>query len=131
MADGAWLYILRCSDGSYYVGTARGSLESRIAQHNAGAFQGYTASRRPVELIFSQWFDRITDAIENERKVKKWGRAKKEAFIRGDFESLQQLAKRKSPHPSRRPPAAGSSECVNVLVLNVCNGWRGVIPSMW
>src|SRR5205823_10290698 len=109
MTDGAWLYILRCSDGSYYVGTARGSLESRIAQHNAGAFQGYTASRRPVELIFSQWFDRITDTIENERKLKKWSRAKKEAFIRGDFESLQQLAKRKSPHPSRRPPAAGFS----------------------
>ena len=108
MTDGAWLYILRCSDGSYYVGTARGSLESRIAQHNAGAFQGYTASRRPVELIFSQWFDRITDTIENERKLKKWSRAKNEAFIRGDFESLQQLAKRKSPHPSRRPPAAGS-----------------------
>ncbi len=109
MIEGGWLYILRCSDGSYYVGTTRGSLESRVAQHNAGAFQGYTASRRPVELIFSQWFDRITDAIENERKVKKWSRAKKEAFIRGDFESLQQLAKRKSPHPSRRPPGAGSS----------------------
>ena len=109
MTDGAWLYILRCSDGSYYVGTTRGSLESRVAQHNAGTFEGYTASRRPVELIFSQWFDQITDAIENERKLKKWSRAKKEAFIRGEFESLQQLAKRKSPHPSRRPPAAGSS----------------------
>jgi putative endonuclease len=109
MTDGAWLYILRCSDGSYYVGTARGSLESRVAQHNAGSFQGYTASRRPAELIFSQWFDRITDTIENEHKVKKWSRAKKQAFLRGDFESLQQLAKRKSPHPSRRPPAAGSS----------------------
>ncbi len=109
MTDGAWLYILGCSDGSYYVGTARGSLESRVAQHNAGSFQGYTASRRPVELIFSQGFDRITDTIENERKVKKWSRAKKQAFLRGDFESLQQLAKRKPPHPSRRPPAAGSS----------------------
>jgi putative endonuclease len=62
-----------------------------------------------VELIFSQWFDRITDAIENERNLKKWSRAKKEAFIRGEFESLQELAKRKSPRPSRRPPAAGSS----------------------
>ena len=40
MTDGAWLYILRCSDGSYYVGTARGLLESRVAQHNAGTFQG-------------------------------------------------------------------------------------------
>src|SRR5436190_23558144 len=102
MTDGAWLYILRCSDGSHYVGTARGSLESRIAQHNAGAFQGYTASRRPVELIFSQWFDRITDAIENERKLKKWSRAKKEAFIRGDIASLQMLARRRTAHPSSR-----------------------------
>jgi putative endonuclease len=57
-----------------------------------------------VELIFSQWFERITDAIENERKLKKWSRAKKEAFIRGDFESLRQLAKRKPPHPSTRQP---------------------------
>src|ERR1700737_1313156 len=109
MPDGAWLYILRCSDGSYYVGTTRDSLESRIAQHNAGAFQGYTASRRPVELIFSQWFDRITDAIENERKLKKWSRAKKEAFIRGDYAALHRLSARRSPHPSRRPPTTGSS----------------------
>ncbi len=96
MTDGAWLYILRCSDGSYYVGTARGSLETRVAQHNAGTFEGDTASRRPVELIFSQWFDRITDAIESERKLKKWSRAKKEAYIRHDFESLEQLAERRS-----------------------------------
>jgi putative endonuclease len=88
--------------------------EIRIAQHNAGTFKGYTESRRPVKLIFSQWFDRITDAIESERKLKKWSRAKKEAFIRGDMTALQQLAKRRSPHPSRRPPAAGSSEGENV-----------------
>jgi putative endonuclease len=109
MVEGAWLYILRCSDGSYYVGTTRSSLEIRIAQHNAGTFGGYTKSRRPVELVFSEWFDRITDAIENERKLKGWSRAKKEAFMRGDLASVQQLAKRKSLHPSRRPPAAGSS----------------------
>jgi len=101
MSEGAWLYILRCADGSYYVGTTRSSLDIRIVQHNAGTFEGYTATRRPVELIFSQWFDQITDAIENERKPKKWSRAKKEALIRGDFESLPQLAKRRSPHPSR------------------------------
>jgi putative endonuclease len=95
MSEGAWLYILKCSDGSYYIGTTRTSLEIRVAQHNTGAFEGYTLTRRPVELIFSQWFDQITDAIENERKLKKWSRAKKEAFIRGDFESLRQLAKRK------------------------------------
>ena len=102
MAEGAWLYILRCSDGSYYVGTSRTSLEFRIAQHNDGTFQGYTASRRPGELIFAQWFDPITDAIENERRLKGWSRAKKEALIRGDFASLQPLAKRK-----RRPSVTG------------------------
>jgi putative endonuclease len=100
---------LGSSDGSYYIGATRTSLEIRVAQHNTRTFQGYTLPRRPAELIFSQWLDRIDDAIENERKLKKWSRAKKEALIRGDFASLQQLAKRKSSHPSRRPPAAGSS----------------------
>jgi putative endonuclease len=109
MLEGAWLYILRCADGSYYVGTTRSSLELRIAQHNAGTFGGYTKSRRPVELVFSEWFDRITDAIENERKLKGWSRAKKEAFMRGDLASGQQLARHKSIHPSRHPPPAGSS----------------------
>ena len=97
MAEGAFLYILRCADGSFYIGITRTALEARIAQHNAGALGGYTATRRPVTLVFSQWFDRITDAIENERKLKKWSRAKKEAFIRGDFVALRQLAARKSP----------------------------------
>jgi putative endonuclease len=97
--DGALLYILRCADGSYYIGITRTALELRVAQHNAGTFGGYTATRLPVTLVFSQWFDRITDAIENERKLKKWSRAKKEAFIRGDFVALRQLAARRSPHP--------------------------------
>jgi putative endonuclease len=59
-------------------------------------FPGYTESRRPVELVYSEWFDHITDAIEAERKLKGWSRAKKLAFIRGDFSSLQQLAKRRT-----------------------------------
>jgi putative endonuclease len=65
-----------------------------VAEHNAGRYGGYTATRRPVELVFSQWFERITDAIAAERQVKGWSRAKKEALIRGDFEALKMLAKR-------------------------------------
>jgi len=103
VAEGAFLYIVRCSDGSFYIGTTRTALETRIAQHNAGSFGGYTATRRPVALVFSQWFERVTDAIENERKLKKWSRAKKEAFIRGDYRALQRLSARRTPHPSRRP----------------------------
>jgi len=91
--SGAYLYILECCDGSYYTGTARSSLEQRVAEHNAGTYDGYTATRRPVKLIFSQWFDQITDAIAAEQQVKGWSRAKKEALMRGDFGRLQELSK--------------------------------------
>ena len=94
MTDGAYLYLLQCADGSYYAGTARAGLERRVAEHNAGTFGGYTAQRRPVRLVYSQWFERITDAIAAEQQVKGWSRAKKEALINGDFDRLRTLAKR-------------------------------------
>jgi putative endonuclease len=106
---GAYLYILRCSDGSYYVGTTRASLDARVAEHNAGRFGGYTASRRPVVLAFAEQFATITDAIAAEQQVKGWSRAKKEALMRGDWIGVARLAQRRRPHPSRRPPSAGSS----------------------
>jgi putative endonuclease len=102
MNDGAYLYIVRCADGSYYTGTARDGLERRIAEHNAGTFDGYTSTRRPVTLVFSQWFERTTDAIAAERQVKGWSRAKKEALIRGDYDALPDLARR--PTSSSRTP---------------------------
>ena len=91
----AFIYILRCSDGKYYVGSTRGSLERRVAEHNAGTFRGFTSRRRPVELVFSEEFDRIADAIAAERRLKGWSRAKKEAYIRGDMGTLTMLAARK------------------------------------
>jgi putative endonuclease len=66
----ACLYILRCVDGSYYVGTTRGRLEARIAEHQAGVFGGYTARWRPVALVFHQGFARIEETIAAERQVK-------------------------------------------------------------
>lgn len=89
----AYLYMLRCADGTYYVGTTRTSLDDRVAQHNAGNFDGYTARRRPVVLVFEQHFGRITDAIAAERQVKGWRRDKKEALIRGDYDALQALSR--------------------------------------
>ncbi len=92
---GAYLYILLCADGSYYTGTARLGLEQRVAERNSGAYGGYTAQRRPVKLVFSQWFERITDAIAAERQVKGWPRAKKEALMRGEFQRLPELSRRR------------------------------------
>jgi len=109
MTDGAYLYIVKCSDDSLYVGSTRTSLDVRIAQHNAGTFAGYTQRRRPVKLIFSEWFDHIADAIAAERKLKGWSRAKKLALIRGDFTSLQELAKRRSREFVKRTSDAVSS----------------------
>jgi putative endonuclease len=103
MVEGAFLYILRCEDDGFHIGITRTALEIRAAQHNAGTFGGYTAPGRPVTLAYSHWFDRITDTIENERKLKRWSKAKQEAFIRGDYPALRQLSARRSPHASAQP----------------------------
>jgi predicted GIY-YIG superfamily endonuclease len=113
----AYLYILRCADASYYVGTTRDILERRIAEHQAGTWDGYTSHRRPVTLVFHQHFQRIEDAVPAERQIKGWRREKKEALIRGDHEMLPSLARRgptlgiESPpvSPSRRGPVGRSS----------------------
>jgi putative endonuclease len=106
----ACLYILRCADGSYYVGTTRGSLEARFAEHQAGTLDGYTAHRRPISLVFHQEFAKIEDAISAERQVKGWRREKKEALIRGDLAALSALSRRVAP-PSVRPSGRPSGDC--------------------
>ena len=91
----AYVYILRCADGSYYVGITRDSLDRRLSEHQAGRFDGYTARRRPVTLVFQQQFARVEDAIAAERQIKGWRREKKEALIRGDYSALTGLARRR------------------------------------
>ena len=93
---GAYVYMLRCSDGSYYVGSARLGLERRLSEHNTGAHDGYTSKRLPVELVWSEHFPSITDAIAVERQIKGWSRAKKEALMRGDFALIADLSKRRT-----------------------------------
>ena len=93
---GAHVYLLRCADGSYYVGSARRGLERTLSEHNSGAFGGYTSKRLPVELVWAEHFPDITDAIAVERQLKGWSRAKKEALIKGDYTAIKALAKRRS-----------------------------------
>jgi len=94
------VYMLLCRDGSYYVGSATGDdLSLRIAQHQSGALPGYTFSRRPVKLVWSEYFAQITDAIATERKVKGWSRAKKQALVNNDWKSIVSLSKRRAGKP--------------------------------
>jgi putative endonuclease len=73
--------MLKCADGSYYIGSATGDdLTKRIAEYQAGVYPGYTSTRRPVRLVWSEYFSQITDAIAVERQRKGWSQAKKEAF---------------------------------------------------
>ena len=99
---GAYVYIVKYRDEHFYVGSTRGNLQQRIAEHNDGTHGGYTRSRRPVELMFFQEFDRLTDAVAAERQIKGWSRAKKKALICGDMAALRRLSRnrREYPHPS-------------------------------
>ena len=87
--------ILRCSDGSYYVGHTN-DLEHRLAAHERGAIEGYTLSRRPVELVFSDRFSRRLEAFHRDRQIKGWSSAKTEALIKGGWDGLVELSNRSS-----------------------------------
>ena len=93
--DGASIYILECADGSYYTGITRRSVAERVSEHAQGLVPAcYTCTRRPVKLVFDEHYERIADAVAAERRIKGWSRAKKEAYMRGDFGTLAALAKR-------------------------------------
>jgi predicted GIY-YIG superfamily endonuclease len=87
-----WLYMLRCADGSYYVGHTD-DLEKRVAEHQAAAIPGHTCARRPVSLVYAAEMVTRDEAIQRERQLKGWSRAKKEALVRGDWERVHTLAR--------------------------------------
>ena len=87
-----WTYMLHCAGGSFYVGHTD-DLEQRVAQHDAGLFKGYTAKRLPVRLVWSESFQTRLDALDCERRLKGWSRAKKFALIRGDWAGLSAAAR--------------------------------------
>ena len=94
-----WAYILRCADGRYYTGHTD-NLEYRIAQHDAGGYCKFTSRRRPVSLFWSQEFSTHVEALEAERRIKPWSRAKKEALAREDWAALSYYARPPSKRPS-------------------------------
>ena len=87
-----WLYMLRCCDGSYYVGHTD-DLERRFAEHRSGELGGYTSTRLPVELVFATEMPTREEALIREMQIKNWSRAKKEALIKSDWRRLRRLAR--------------------------------------
>lgn len=71
-----YMYILECSDGSYYTGSTK-NLDMRLAQHQAGEGSNHTKNRLPVKLIFFEEYQRIDEAYFREKQVQGWSRKRK------------------------------------------------------
>ena len=102
----AWVYMLRCSDGSYYVGSTT-DIERRVSEHQEGIGAAYTRRRRPVELVWSEWHSSVAEAYFSEKRIQNWSRTKREALIRGDSAALSRLASRRTRLATARDLKAG------------------------
>jgi len=92
-----YVYILRCTDDSFYVGSAQ-NLDSRVKAHNDGRGAAHTFKHRPVHLVYSETFDSEIQAVTQERQLKRWSRGKKQALVEGNIRRLKRLGKpRASP----------------------------------
>jgi predicted GIY-YIG superfamily endonuclease/uridine kinase len=116
-----FVYILRCADGSYYTGHTD-NLELRMAQHRAGEIPGYTQDRRPVDLAFSAEVGSRSEALERERQIKRWSRAKKEALVAGDWDGLRHLAGQHGGPDSARQETPGDVARVRSAIKRLAEG---------
>ncbi len=91
-------YMLRCRDGSFYVGSTY-DLERRLSEHNEGLGAQYTRRRRPVELVWAEEHGRIDEAHGREKQIQGWSRAKRQALIDGRLSDLPELARGRTPAP--------------------------------
>jgi putative endonuclease len=94
-----FVYILKCSDESYYAGITN-NLEKRINEHQSGMIRGYTSSRLPIRLVFSERFTDVNQAIRLEKQLKGWSRKKKEALINRNVDLLVKLSNSKNKNLS-------------------------------
>ena len=131
-----WTYLLHCRGGAFYAGHSD-NLEHRLALHQSGQVPGFTADKLPVELVWSETFATRIEALEAERRIKGWSRAKKMALIRGDWAEISALAKSKCgpstssgrtalgllsliPHPAF-PPLSVKSVSVEITATDWCD----------
>jgi predicted GIY-YIG superfamily endonuclease len=90
-----YVYILRCADDSFYVGSAQ-DLNSRVKAHNDGRGAAYTFKHRPVHLVYSEVFDSEIVTVTRERQLKRWSHEKKRALVEANVERLKHVSKHRS-----------------------------------
>ncbi|OUR90922.1 hypothetical protein A9Q87_13390 [Flavobacteriales bacterium 34_180_T64] len=90
-----YTYILKCADDSYYTGSTK-DLDRRLEQHRSGEGAKHTASRLPVELVYSEEYERIDEAFNREKQIQNWSIAKKDALINNQIQELKEMSKCKN-----------------------------------
>ena len=103
-----WTYMIQCGDRTFYVGHTN-DLEERWGEHRTNAYKGYTSTRHPLHLVWSQEFGTRLEALEAERRLKGWGKEKKLALIRGDWALVSRLSR------SRKEGRASTSSARTVF----------------
>ncbi|MFH1006546.1 MAG: DEAD/DEAH box helicase family protein [Candidatus Latescibacterota bacterium] len=133
--SGGYMYILGCSDDSFYTGSTT-DLHLRLEQHRIGEGAQHTKARLPVKLLYYEPFDRIDEAFAREKQVQGWGRAKRAALIRGDISKLRQLAQNRSvPEPVEGYFGEYPPDFFDFIVIDECHrggandesNWRGIM----
>ena len=87
----AFVYILACSDGALYVGSA-GDLAVRLKQHGGSQGVKFTRDHPGGRLVYFEGPLAIAVALHRERQLKRWSRAKKLALIQNKTAVLRRLS---------------------------------------
>jgi len=77
-----YVYIIECADGLYYTGHTD-DIGARFEQHVRSNIKCYTASRKPLKLVYVATFSEQDQAKKTERQIKGWSRVKKTSIDRG------------------------------------------------
>ncbi|MEM7512688.1 MAG: GIY-YIG nuclease family protein [Bacteroidota bacterium] len=86
-----YVYLLRCSDGSYYTGSTV-NLARRIQEHENGIGANFTRKKLPIELVYCEQYPQVSEAFYREKQIQGWSRAKKEALTNRETHKLPDLA---------------------------------------
>jgi putative endonuclease len=113
----AHMYILECSDGTYYTGSTI-NLERRLWEHQNGLGANHTRKRLPVTLVYCEFFDRVSDAFYREKQVQGWTRRKKEALIASDISELHKLAICQNESHYKQ---CNQAQLTNQLIEDICS----------
>ncbi len=129
-----FMYILQCSDGSFYTGSTY-NLSKRLQQHKNGEGAEYTKLHLPVKLVYYETFTTINLAFEREKQIQKWSKKKKIALIKGDITSLKSLSKKIVPEPVEGYFGDYPADYFDFIIIDECHrggandegNWRAIL----